>query len=180
MVGKGGLPTGKMTLEQYEGNYGFTPSGTKTQQTGKQQQILLEKALRQQQLQQMLNAQLQQQITTALTKLLTAKDDELAKALKDNQPLVRFLSLQVAAARNRHDDILDRLLDPVLEVRQAARVLLYQLSEGQDFGPAPNANADAQAKAQKQWKEWLAKNKPKPLVPDNLDELAKSATPGSK
>ncbi|MCI0465291.1 MAG: hypothetical protein L0Z62_50865 [Gemmataceae bacterium] len=84
--------------------------------------------------------------------------DVVAEKLQDEQPVVRWLAALVTHRRRLplERDLLDRLTDPHVQVREAARQALVKLSRGNDFGPAPNATSAQLVQAQRAWLHWLA------------------------
>lgn len=81
----------------------------------------------------------------------------IVQKLRDEQPLNRWLALQVVQRKWYPAEhlVLDLLDDPAPLVRQTARETLTRLSRGQDFGPLPGANRKQVQEAQAAWRTWL-------------------------
>jgi len=96
-----------------------------------------------------------------LQTLLKAAPDKLRQAVKDDDPQVRYVAIQVIAKRRLHleKELIGRLSDPVWPVREAARHALVRLARGADFGPARSAGWYAQRQAVRRWQQWLAMQK---------------------
>ncbi len=82
----------------------------------------------------------------------------MARRMKDGDPWVRWVAIQVAAKQwmPLEQELIDLLEDPCPPVRAAARQALVRLSRGNDFGPfAAEATPAQRAQAQLQWQHWL-------------------------
>jgi hypothetical protein len=112
----------------------------------------------------------------AINQFATQSDSSLREALKDDDVLTRLSAAYVAGEKRRplQADLIALLTDKNDTLRQVARLSLIKLSmtapplktakkgaqpagQGMDFGPLPNANRAAQAKAARQWREWWDK-----------------------
>jgi len=84
----------------------------------------------------------------------------LSRYIKDDDPEFRAAAVRAGAAQGRKELIphmIDRLADPVSDVRKAAHKALQTLT-AQDFGPKENATRQEVEKAIADWKEWWKKN----------------------
>ncbi len=100
---------------------------------------------------------MQQYARDLLDRYLTRQPQEFVRArLKDEAPQVRQAAARVAASRMPQlgGEVIELLGDDVPGVRQTARQALIKLSKGEDFGPMPDADAQACARAQEQWRAW--------------------------
>jgi HEAT repeat protein len=81
----------------------------------------------------------------------------VAEKLKDEDPFIRWLAVQVVGKKRYHreSDLIDLLEDPHVHVRQAANQALVRLSRGNDFGPPGIATADQWAASRQAWRSWL-------------------------
>jgi hypothetical protein len=82
----------------------------------------------------------------------------MARRMKDGDPWVRWVAVQVAANQwmPLEQDLIDLLDDPCPPVRAAARLALVRLSRGNDFGPFAAEPTPAQRRqAQEDWQHWL-------------------------
>jgi HEAT repeat protein len=82
----------------------------------------------------------------------------LRDRLHDKSPLVRSLAVQVVGTRKMPmmEEMIERLEDPSLAVRQGARAALIRLTRGTDFGPSLDAGKAGAARAVEKWTGWLA------------------------
>jgi hypothetical protein len=89
---------------------------------------------------------------------------ELRARLTDQEPMVRWVAVQVIAQRwlRLEPELINLLNDPSIEVREAAHLTLVRLSRGADFGPAVQATAAQRAQAAAAWRRWLALQDPPP------------------
>ncbi len=89
------------------------------------------------------------------------KSDAVKKRLADENSAVRAAAAKVAGLKSyrMQNQLMDLLTDDDLDVRQAARQALVQLSKGQDFGPARDATAEAVSEARRQWQACWDKQK---------------------
>jgi hypothetical protein len=95
-------------------------------------------------------------LTEELRQLAEEGTDAIALKLHDEQPLVRWLAVQVAGRQRLPLEgyLIDLLSDPAPLVRDAARQALIRLSRGNDFGPPRNATAAQVAEAVRAWRQW--------------------------
>jgi hypothetical protein len=100
--------------------------------------------------------------------------ETLAEEFRDNDPIVRWVAVQVAGARKYHleGELIELLSDPQPEVREAAHQALVRVARGTDFGPAPTATATERAQALRTWRTWLSLQDPsapvQSLPPEDL------------
>jgi HEAT repeat protein len=142
--------------------------------------------------------QLQSSKLQAVVQQMQGKDEEALKfALTDQVPEQRWAAIQIVGSRKlpMQKELIERLTDPSVDVRQAARWALIQLAatqlnatqgsmsmkmksaktcRGVDFGPAPQANRSAQVAAAKKWREWWARQ------PKADESSAARTSPGLK
>jgi hypothetical protein len=101
-----------------------------------------------------------------------AKDglERIASKLKDEQPLVRWLAVQVAGRKRLplERELIGLLSDPEPLVRQAAREALMRLSRGNDFGPLPTATAKQITQSLRAWRQWHSLQDPPERVPEYI------------
>src|SRR5262245_2474607 len=87
----------------------------------------------------------------------------LNEKMRDTNPTTRWLAIQSVLMRRLHceDELLNRLKDPMVYNRSAARDALVRLTRGTDFGPSLHAGATpvmtarAQEEAIAGWRQWL-------------------------
>lgn len=85
-------------------------------------------------------------------------EDTLAQKMADLNPFTRLLAAQTAGTRRLHleANLIQRLDDPELRVREAAHQALVRISRGADFGPAVKSGPKQWARAIDDWQTWLA------------------------
>jgi hypothetical protein len=115
------------------------------------------------------NAQIMEQVAKQedLIKRLVRKLEhrsDLLDQLKDAQPFQRFLAIHAVAKKRLpvEKELIDLLADKSPQIRQAAKHALVRLSRGNDFGPADNAAGTEIQAAQRQWRQWLSLQDPRP------------------
>ncbi len=88
--------------------------------------------------------------------------DLVRARLRDDNPLFRRVAIQVIASRRLplEKELIERLDDRDVSVRQAARQALVLLGRGTDFGPVAKAGKAERAKAIEKWTAWLALQRP--------------------
>jgi hypothetical protein len=87
----------------------------------------------------------------------------LNEKMRDGNATTRWLAIQSVLMRRLHceEELLNRLKDPMLYNRSAARDALVRLTRGADFGPSLPASATpvmmarAQEEAIAGWRQWL-------------------------
>jgi hypothetical protein len=87
----------------------------------------------------------------------------LNEKMRDGNATTRWLAIQSVLMRRLHceEELLNRLKDPMLYNRSAARDALVRLTRGADFGPSlpavatPVMTARAQEEAIAGWRQWL-------------------------
>ncbi len=86
---------------------------------------------------------------------------QLKDLLNHSKPEARAAAAKAIGQRGLHfeKELIDRLADEISAVQQAARRALVQLSRGEDFGPAPEANTVEQTESLQRWRAWLDKMK---------------------
>jgi hypothetical protein len=127
------------------------------------QQKLLRLAEKQKEVTKRVKAQLealareQSQLQKMLRELGEESTETIAEKLRDEQPLIRWLAVQVAGRKRLplEGALVEMLSDPVPLVREAARQALVRLSRGNDFGPTPGADAAQVAHSLRAWRQWL-------------------------
>jgi hypothetical protein len=92
----------------------------------------------------------------------------IARKLRDEQPLTRWVAAQLAGRKRLHleKELIELLTDPAPAVRQAARAALVRLSRGNDFGPLPTATQTAQSV--QAWRQWHSLQDSPERVPEYL------------
>ncbi|MCI0465293.1 MAG: hypothetical protein L0Z62_50875 [Gemmataceae bacterium] len=93
-----------------------------------------------------------------LRELSHGSTEGIADKLQDEQPAVRWLAALVAHRKRMplEKELIERLTDSQVQVREAARQALVKLSRGNDFGPTAKATAAQVAQAQQAWRHWLS------------------------
>ena len=143
----------------------------------------------------------EQRLLDRIKELMTVSEDELRAALTDEQAGERFAAAYAVGERELvwHKDLIERLNDQRLAVRQAARrslmILSYLALYGKDkepepaptppttekpvkpmvkrpvdFGPVPAADKGARATAMRKWTAWWA---------ERDDKASSAKSPGS-
>ena len=87
----------------------------------------------------------------------------LNEKMRDGNATTRWLAIQSVLMRRLHceEELLNRLKDPMLYNRSAARDALVRVTRGADFGPSlpagatPVMTARAQEEAIAGWRQWL-------------------------
>lgn len=95
-----------------------------------------------------------------LVKYLSRQGPTAVKArFTDERAEVRAAAARVAGEKGLRlgAELIELLGDNETAVRQAARQALVRLSRGQDFGPQPDATAEAILSAMRQWRAWWAR-----------------------
>src|SRR5262249_26285795 len=82
--------------------------------------------------------------------------NELKAKLTDDKVEVRLATLRLMKkrARNWVPELIGLLKDENKTVREESHRALVQLSDGQDFGPNPDADAKQQGVAIAKWQKW--------------------------
>jgi hypothetical protein len=119
---------------------------------------------RMQQYQALMQAAIRDQVQRAvirdriLRQLSREEPAVVREKLQGEDPLTRLLAVQAAAIRRMplEGDLIERLTDPMPEIREASRQALIRLSRGADFGPAPSATAAETKAAVTRWQAWWA------------------------
>lgn len=90
-----------------------------------------------------------------------ARQDEafLKKQLVDDQKQVRLAAVKAVSKKNLRlgSELIERLKDDDIDVRQAAKAALVKLAKGKDFGPSPDAPKGERDEAFEQWRAWWTK-----------------------
>src|SRR5207248_2959521 len=96
-------------------------------------------------------------LQTLLPQLIREDPATLAQKLKDPDPFVRWVAIQVAARKWMpvEKELVTLIADPYPGVREAAQQALVRLSRGSDFGPPATATPGQVEQAQAQWQRWL-------------------------
>lgn len=97
---------------------------------------------------------------TLLTSYLARQNEAfLKKRLEDDQKQVRLAAVKAVNRKGLKlgGELIERLKDDDIEVRQAARAALVKLAKGVDYGPAPEAPKTERDAALEQWQAWWAK-----------------------
>jgi hypothetical protein len=86
----------------------------------------------------------------------------LQKQLGDGQKEIRLAAVKAISKKGARlgKELIARLQDDDLDVRQAARAALVKLAKGTDFGPRPDAPRSERDAALEQWRTWWAKQMP--------------------
>ncbi len=151
---------------------GFNPrmqQGLIAQQLTQQQQQLMQQQLLQQIQQQQQQQQLLQmaKLTQQMRDLAKEGPDAIKSALKSPNPETRLIAVLTISkyGHDLTDELIERLTDENVSVRQAARRGLVKLStmrdgktnqvRGVDFGPVANAKRSAQETAARKWRDWF-------------------------
>jgi hypothetical protein len=80
--------------------------------------------------------------------------------LKDDNAEIRKAAIRAAAkVSGLVGDVIDCLNDGQTDVREAAHAVLVQLSKGEDFGPAQQAEAEERQQAIQKWRAWWQKQR---------------------
>jgi HEAT repeat protein len=105
--------------------------------------------------------------------LLAESSASLREKMKDKDFETRWMAIQVVGIKRYHlePDLLDRLSDPDISVRQAARKALSRLGRGVDFGPSVKASLTERQSAERQWREWWAIQDGNPERKESLARL---------
>ncbi len=82
--------------------------------------------------------------------------DALKLLLKDKRKEVRIAAVGAVSARNLRlgGELIELLLDPEVEVREASRIALVRLANGRDFGPESSASIGERETAAMRWRAW--------------------------
>jgi hypothetical protein len=107
----------------------------------------------------------QRELLDLVQKMLEDNPELIRKKLAANQPIMRFIAVQIISKRRLpfEKDLIERFNDPDPAVRLAAHNALVYLTRGTDFGPVPGASRRGVERAVEKWRHWL--------------ELQKSASP---
>ena len=93
-----------------------------------------------------------------------ARQDEafLKKQLTDDQKQVRLAAVKAVSKKNLRlgSELIERLKDDDIDVRQAAKAALVKLAKGKDFGPSADAPRTERDEALEQWRAWWTKQAP--------------------
>jgi hypothetical protein len=92
-------------------------------------------------------------------RLMRMNSDTLRDKLKDDDAEIRVAAARACAGkmdRTHIPDLVELLKDPKPRVIRSARMALKHLSDGKDFGPAPDAGPAEREKAIAAWKKWIA------------------------
>jgi HEAT repeat protein len=86
----------------------------------------------------------------------------LVRKLRDDDPLVRWVAATLIGRKRIHaeKELLERLSDPVPDVRAAVRQALARLARGTDFGPHPLASKGGIRRSVEHWAAWLELQQP--------------------
>ena len=87
---------------------------------------------------------------------------DLPEKLSDLNPLIRWAAANQIAKKRipAEKELIDRLNDPYLEIRQAAHQALMRIARGADLGPTfPDSEAKIK-QATKRWNDWLTLQEP--------------------
>jgi HEAT repeat protein len=99
-----------------------------------------------------------QRLERLLQDLSAEPDEGLTKRMKDDNPDIRMLAAQLIGYKRLHreTELIERLNDRDVEVRQAARQALVRLARGTDFGPVHGASKADRLRAMEKWRTWLS------------------------
>jgi ribosomal protein L11 methylase PrmA len=150
----------------------------------KAQQQMVAQVRQQQELNRMLKAQFEEMVKQSqlmqqkwnelleqkLREMLGEDEAVIARKLRDEQPLTRWVAAQLAGRQRLHleKELIELLTDPAPPVRQAARAALVRLSRGNDFGPLPTATATQTAQSVRAWRQWHSLQDSPERVPEYL------------
>lgn len=88
--------------------------------------------------------------------LLRESADSLKLLIKDKRKEVRLAAVGAINAKKLRlgSELIDLLLDPEIEVREASRQALVRMANGRDFGPESSANVVEREAAVMRWRAW--------------------------
>jgi len=152
-------PTGRLTKSVHPPqNLGALPPAMQTMIRQQQQKRMRE--LAKQQLEQQLRDQEQRRklLDRLVRDLWQESTEVLQQRLHDDNATIRWIATQVVGTKRirLESDLIERLSDANLEVREAARQALVRIGRGTDFGPALQATPTQRAQAVEKWRSWLA------------------------
>jgi hypothetical protein len=102
-----------------------------------------------------------------LQKLWKKSNPLIVEKLGDPDPLVRWVATNIISRKRipAEKELIERLKDPVAEVRTAARRALVRLSCGTDFGPQGQDSPAKMQQAIQRWTAWLDMQEPSTYRP---------------
>ena len=107
----------------------------------------------------------QQEFASALRYLMKLENETLIRKVRDPDPLVSFLAIQVAGKKRLpvEKECIGLLNSINPSLRQAARQTLIRLGRGVDFGPEPTAGPPQIALSVRGWSSWAAIQTEEPI-----------------
>ncbi|MSU78860.1 MAG: hypothetical protein EXS16_12295 [Gemmataceae bacterium] len=104
-----------------------------------------------------LDAELSQWSRGLLDKNLQRESaDSLKLLMKDKRKDARLAAVSAVSAKKLRlgSELIDLLLDPEIEVREASRQAIVRMANGRDFGPESSANVGEREAAVMRWRAW--------------------------
>jgi hypothetical protein len=112
-------------------------------------------------------------------KLQADSDTELVAKLQDRDRQIRYLVTVILGRRRVHaeKELIERLSDPVAEVREAAHHALIRLCRGTDLGPSIRDSQASIQPAIRRWTRWLEAQDP---IKSTDTSLSRSQEPSQR